>query len=51
MLKVYGNIYSQNKEDFNILVQALENDGFQVALINETNGTIIKEVPDPESQE
>ena len=46
MLKVFGNIYSQSKEDFDTLVQCLANDGFQVALLNETNGTIIKEVAD-----
>ena len=50
MLKVFGNIYSQNRDDFAILVQALQNDGFQIALLNETNGTIIKEVQDQDEE-
>ena len=55
MLKVFGTIYSQNKDDFNALCKSLANDGFEVALQNETNGTVIKQVTDlneePEIQE
>lgn len=50
MLKAFGNVSSYNKDDFNILVKALENDGFQVALLTETNGTVIKEVSDLEEE-
>ena len=44
MLKVYGGVYANTKEEFEVLKQAIENDGFTVAYNSETSGTIIKEV-------
>ena len=44
MLKVFGTLYGNVKEDFDAMVKALTNDGFQIAYQSETNGTVIKEV-------
>ena len=44
MLKVFGHIYSDNAEDFNTLITALEKEGYEVAYDYPTNATIIKEV-------
>jgi len=44
MLKVYGNLYGNVKEDFDALVSALTREGFEIAYQSETNGTVIKEV-------
>lgn len=44
MLKVYGGIYSNTKDDFDVMAKALSNEGFQIAYQNETSGTVIKEV-------
>ena len=44
MLKVFGHIYSNAKEDFEQLSLALEREGFKVAYEGEMNGSVIKEV-------
>lgn len=44
MLKVYGNAYSDNADNFKEVVKALEAGGFQVAYNFENSGTIIKDV-------
>ena len=44
MLKVFGHIYANDKNDFELLTNALENDGYQIAYEGETSGSIIKEV-------
>ncbi len=46
MLKSYGNISANSKNEMNELDTALNNAGFQIAYINDVMGTIIKEVPD-----
>ena len=49
MLKNYGQIYSSSKEDFEAMAASPAKDGFQIAYMTETNGTVIKEVQDLES--
>ena len=44
MLKVFGGIYANTKEDYEVLKNAIEDNGFEVAYNSETSGTIIKEV-------
>ena len=44
MLKVFGHIYSNSSEDFNQIMAALEDDGFEIAYEGDNNGSIIKEV-------
>lgn len=44
MLKIYGQIYSSSKEDFDVLTNALRDNGFDIAYQSETNGTVVKEV-------
>ena len=44
MLKVYGNLYSDKKEEFDEIVRVLENNGFIVAYNYENSGIIEKEV-------
>lgn len=44
MLKVFGHIYSNNSEDFNVLKTALETEGFEIAYEGAYNATVIKEV-------
>ena len=44
MLKIYGQIYSNSKEDFDVLTNALRDNGFDIAYQSETNGTVVKEV-------
>ena len=44
MLKTIGSMYTNTKEEFTNLVTILENAGYEVAYINELQGTIIKEV-------
>ena len=44
MLKVYGNAYADNKENFDEIVKALENAGFEIAYNYENSGIIMKEV-------
>lgn len=44
MLKTVGSINAYTKEEFSNLVSILENAGYEVAYINDANGTIIKEV-------
>lgn len=46
MLKVFGNYYSDNKENFNEVKKVLEEGGFQIAYNSPYNATIIKEVAD-----
>lgn len=48
MLKVFGHIYSNNTEDFNVLKSALETEGFEIAYEGAFNATVIKEVDDEE---
>lgn len=45
MLMTIGNVYSDKKENFDMLVEALENEGFEIAY-NESliSGVILKEV-------
>ena len=51
MLKNYGQIYSSVKEDFDAMAASLAKDGFQIAYMTPTNGTVVKEVPDLESED
>lgn len=44
MLKVYGNAYSDNKENFKEIAKALENGGFELAYQYENSAVILKEV-------
>ena len=44
MLKIYGQIYSNSKEDFDVLTNELRDNGFDIAYQSETNGTVVKEV-------
>ena len=44
MLKVFGHVYANDKEDFETIKTALEREGFTVAYENEMNGSVIKEV-------
>ena len=44
MLKVFGGIYGNNKQDFDLITEALTSKGFEIAYQNETSGTVIKEV-------
>ena len=46
MLKVFGHIYSDNKEKFDEVADVLINAGFELAFDFENNATIIKEVED-----
>jgi len=50
MLKVYGNIYSENKDDFNEMIRVLESSGFQIAYRHPNNADVIKEVSDEETE-
>ena len=44
MLKVYGNVYSDRKEQFDEIVRVLENGGFEIAYNYDNNGIVMKEV-------
>lgn len=44
MLKFYGNIYGQTKEDFEELKKSLEKDGFSIAYQTEVTGAVVGEV-------
>lgn len=44
MLKVFGGVYANTKEDFEVLKRAIEDNGFEIAYSSETSGTIIKDV-------
>ena len=46
MLKVFGHIYSDNKEKFNEVAEVLIHAGYDLAFDFENNATIIKEVED-----
>lgn len=46
MLKSYGNISANSKNEMNELDSALQNAGFQIAYINDVMGIIVKQVPD-----
>lgn len=51
MLKVFGHIYSNTKEDFEVVMSALEREGFTVAYEGEMNGSVIKDVNSLEDTE
>lgn len=44
MLKVFGNVYSDNKDNFDVIVRALEREGFEIAYNTENSGVVEKEV-------
>jgi len=44
MLKVFGHIYANTKEDFEQVANALEREGYQIAYEGEMNGSVIKDV-------
>lgn len=44
MLKVFGHIYSNNSEDFELMANALKDNGFEIAYEADNNGTVIKNV-------
>ena len=44
MLKVFGTLYGNSPEGFEAMKAVLEADGFEIAYVNEVNGTVIKEV-------
>jgi len=46
MLKVFGHIYSDNKDNFKEVADVLTNAGFELAYEFENSATIIKEVED-----
>lgn len=48
MLKCYGTLYANNKEELNEILAVLEHEGFQLAYTNNAGGNIVKEVPDQE---
>lgn len=51
MLKLLGNFYSNNKEDFDELAEALENAGFTIACQeNSYQGVIMTELLETEGE-
>ena len=46
MLKVVGHIYSDNTDNFEALIELLQENGYQIAYDMGLSATIIKEVPD-----
>lgn len=44
MLKVFGHIYANEKNDFEQIADALRREGYQIAYEGEINGSVIKEV-------
>ncbi len=44
MLKVFGTLYGNSPEGFEAMKTVLEANGFEVAYLNEVNGTVIKDV-------
>lgn len=46
MLKTFGTLYTNNKEDLQEILALIEPAGFQIAYVNEAGGNIIKEVED-----
>ena len=51
MLKVFGHIYSNNNEDFELMANALKDNGFEIAYEADNNGTVIKDVVSLEDTE
>lgn len=44
MLKVFGHIYANTKEDFADVANSLVREGYMIAYEAETSGSVIKEV-------
>ena len=44
MLKQFGGIYANTKDDFEVLRASIEREGFTVAYTSEVSGSVIKEV-------
>jgi hypothetical protein len=44
MLKDFGNIFANSKENFAEIERALNDNGFEIAHDTETSGVIVKEV-------
>lgn len=51
MLKVFGHIYSSNSEDFDVIKNSLEAEGYEIAYEGAYNAAVIKEIPDEEISE
>jgi hypothetical protein len=51
MLQVMGQVFSEKAENFNELVSALTEAGYQIAYNYPTSATIIKEVVDEPTNE
>ena len=50
MLKVVANIYSNTKEDFEMVTRSLINSGYEIAYQNEGSGIVLKEVSTLDSE-
>lgn len=51
MLKSYGNLSANSKNEMNELDIVLNNAGFQIAYVNDVMGIIVKQVPDLQNEE
>lgn len=51
MLKMFANIYSNSKEDFDVVVKSLEKDGYTIAYQFDNSGIVLKEVDTLESED
>jgi hypothetical protein len=50
MLKMFANIYSNTKEDFDVVAKSLEKDGYTIAYQFDNAGIVLKEVDALESE-
>ena len=46
MLKVFGHIYADSAEKLNVLIESVQNDGFEVAYDSGVSVVVMKEVND-----
>jgi len=50
MLKMFANIYSNTKEDFEVVAKSLEKEGYTIAYQFDNAGVVLKEVDALESE-
>ena len=50
MLKMFANIYSYTKEDFDVVAKSLEKEGYTIAYQFDNAGVVLKEVDALESE-
>jgi len=50
MLKNYGNIFSTSADDLQVIIEALEAEGFEFAYINDMSGSVIKEIVEEQGE-